>query len=316
MTATKRRRRRQGVLTYVEGDLFQSPAQTLVNTVNTVGVMGKGIALQFKRIYPEMFEKYRALCESGELTIGRLHVWRTPNKIILNFPTKEHWRRPSRPEYIKAGLETFVGSYDRAGIHSVAFPPLGCGNGELDFDRTVRPLMEEYLADLPIRVYVYPPLKRQLKPEHRDQETIARWLREEPRFLPFSEVWEDLRTIFAEWKTLKTVTGTGHFQVRYEEVGAEGGLLRLHMLSKKSLVPRDEWQEAWNKLRDGFLTAADFAGSRSGIATYMLRALQELPYVDAVSVGYGPESAPGGTWALHLVPSRELEAQRILVGLG
>jgi len=134
------------MLTYVTGDLFESPAQTLVNTVNTVGVMGKGIALRFKQIYPEMFAKYQELCESGQFTIGQLYLWRTPNKWVLNFPTKEHWRRPSKLQYIEAGLEKFVEGYQDAGISSIAFPPLGCGNGELDFDE-VRPLASLIVAD-------------------------------------------------------------------------------------------------------------------------------------------------------------------------
>ena len=84
------------MLSYVSGDLFQSPAQTLVSTVNTVGVMGKGVALGFKRIYPEMFDVYQRLCETGELQIGRLFLYRTPNKFILNFPTKTTWRSSMR----------------------------------------------------------------------------------------------------------------------------------------------------------------------------------------------------------------------------
>ncbi|MGH7578417.1 MAG: macro domain-containing protein, partial [Longimicrobiales bacterium] len=115
------------MLTYVSGDLFRSPAQTLVNTVNTVGVMGKGVALTFKHSYPEMFKRYRALCEAGEYDIGKLFLWRTPHKWVLNLPTKKHWRNPSRPEYVEAGLNAFVRNFEKMRISSVAFPPLGCG---------------------------------------------------------------------------------------------------------------------------------------------------------------------------------------------
>src|SRR5688500_3804660 len=96
------------MISYVYGNLFESPAQTLVNTVNTVGVMGQGIALQFKQIYPKMFRAYQQLCEAGEFDIGRLFLHRTPNKLIVNFPTKKHWRQPSKPEYIEAGLLRFA----------------------------------------------------------------------------------------------------------------------------------------------------------------------------------------------------------------
>ncbi|MFH1086302.1 MAG: macro domain-containing protein, partial [Chloroflexota bacterium] len=117
------------MILYVTGSLFQSPAQVLVNTVNTVGVMGKGVALEFKRLYPDMFAEYRRLCETGQLAVGKLWLYRSPNKWILNFPTKEHWRNPSRVEYVETGLDAFRRNYSRMGIRSIAFPPLGCGNG-------------------------------------------------------------------------------------------------------------------------------------------------------------------------------------------
>ena len=86
--------------------------------------MGKGIALRFKRIYPDMFKRYRDHCEHERLAIGKLFLWKTPHKWVLNFPTKEHWRNPSRPEYIERGLEKFVSIHDELGITSIAFPRL------------------------------------------------------------------------------------------------------------------------------------------------------------------------------------------------
>ena len=93
------------------GDLFESPAQTIVNTVNTIGVMGKGLALRYKRTFPDMFEEYSDRCERGELDIGTLFLWRTSNKVVLNFPTKTTWRKPSQVDYIRRGLETFRANY-------------------------------------------------------------------------------------------------------------------------------------------------------------------------------------------------------------
>ncbi len=87
------------MISYLTTNLFDSPAQTLVNTVNTVGVMGKGIALAFKQRYPEMYRQYRELCQAGELEVGKLFVYQAGDKIIVNFPTKKHWRSPSRIEY-------------------------------------------------------------------------------------------------------------------------------------------------------------------------------------------------------------------------
>jgi O-acetyl-ADP-ribose deacetylase (regulator of RNase III) len=143
------------MIIYINGDLFDSPAQVLVNTVNTVGVMGKGIAREFKRQYPKMFIKYQQYCKSGQLTVGKLWIYKTEEKWILNFPTKTTWREPSRLEYIEAGLKTFVREYVRQGITSVAFPTLGCGNGELEWETQVKPLMESYLSQLPMDVFIY-----------------------------------------------------------------------------------------------------------------------------------------------------------------
>src|SRR6266480_4059013 len=99
------------MLTFVRGNLFESPAKVLVNTVNTIGVMGKGIALTFKQIYPEMFKQYQVLCESRRFDIGNLWLYKTENKWILNFPTKRNWRNPSKLEYIDAGLQKFAATY-------------------------------------------------------------------------------------------------------------------------------------------------------------------------------------------------------------
>lgn len=143
------------MLEYTESSLFDSPAQTLVNAVNTVGVMGRGIALEFKRRYPEMFARYKEQCDSGRLWIGSLHLYQTDHHWVLNFPTKEHWRQPSKPEWIEKGLQEFVREFAALGITSASFPQLGCGSGGLDWEQVVKPMMEKYLAVLSIPVYVH-----------------------------------------------------------------------------------------------------------------------------------------------------------------
>ena len=132
------------MIKYVVGDIFSSPAQVLVNTVNTVGVMGKGIALTFRRVFPEMFEEYKVLCETDLLSIGDLFLYKNPHKWILNFPTKKHWRAKSKLEYIDVGLEKFASTYNDERIESISFPMLGCQHGGLDWD-DVRPVMERRL---------------------------------------------------------------------------------------------------------------------------------------------------------------------------
>ncbi|GAX07121.1 macro domain protein [Secundilactobacillus pentosiphilus] len=153
------------MLIYVQTSLFDSSAQVLVNTVNTVGAMGKGIALQFKKLYPDMFKEYRHFCETGDLTVGKLWLYKTPTKWILNFPTKKNWRNKSKIEYIEAGLKKFVETYQERGIESISFPQLGTGNGGLDWENEVKPLMEKYLRPLPIKVYIHLYSKKDLNLE-------------------------------------------------------------------------------------------------------------------------------------------------------
>ena len=151
---------KDGSITYVDNNLFESNAQVLVNTVNTVGVMGKGVAKEFKKRYPEMFEIYKKQCKAGKFKTGDLWLYKDPDsgKSVLNFPTKEHWRGRSKVEYIESGLKKFVKKYEEKGITSIAFPMLGCSNGGLDWKTQVQPLMEKYLKDLPnidIQIHLY-----------------------------------------------------------------------------------------------------------------------------------------------------------------
>lgn len=144
------------------GNLLAAPAEALVNTVNTAGVMGRGIALQFKQAYPGMFRAYEAACRAGEVTIGKMHVFDRGGlaggpRWIINFPTKRHWRAASRIADVEAGLEDLVATIQGLGIRSIAIPPLGCGNGGLDW-RDVRPRIETAFARLPeVRVLLYAP---------------------------------------------------------------------------------------------------------------------------------------------------------------
>jgi O-acetyl-ADP-ribose deacetylase (regulator of RNase III) len=141
---------------YKLGDLLESDAEALVNTVNCVGVMGKGIALSFKRRYPSMFRRYTELCKKGEVQLGRPYIDRNDGRTIINFPTKGHWKARSRMVDVIAGLQFLRTHIDQWNIKSLALPPLGCGHGGLNWD-DVRPLIEKELGDLPIDVQVYVP---------------------------------------------------------------------------------------------------------------------------------------------------------------
>jgi O-acetyl-ADP-ribose deacetylase (regulator of RNase III) len=145
----------------VRGDILRADADALVNTVNCVGVMGRGIALQFKNAFPENYDVYRATCERGELHPGRMLVhdrgpWARP-RYIINFPTKRHWKAKSRLDDIDAGLRALVATVEDRKISSIALPPLGAGLGGLDW-RVVRPRIEAAFAPLPeVRVLLFEP---------------------------------------------------------------------------------------------------------------------------------------------------------------
>jgi O-acetyl-ADP-ribose deacetylase (regulator of RNase III) len=139
------------------GNLLLDDAQALVNTVNIVGVMGKGLALQFKRAFPANFDAYVQACSEGRVRPGRIFVTPLPNdRWILNFPTKRHWRHPSRLEDIQSGLDALIRTAVDLGLASIALPPVGCGNGGLDWS-IVRPLIIEKLGGLDIEIRLYGP---------------------------------------------------------------------------------------------------------------------------------------------------------------
>ena len=140
-----------------KGDLFESGAQTLVNTVNTVGVMGKGVALEFKRRFPEMFADYQRRCHAGEVRLGEPYLWRgLIEPWVVNFPTKDHWRSVSRLADIERGLTYLAGHIAEWGVTSLAVPPLGAGSGGLDW-ATVGPAIYRHLERLSIPVILYAP---------------------------------------------------------------------------------------------------------------------------------------------------------------
>jgi O-acetyl-ADP-ribose deacetylase (regulator of RNase III)/uncharacterized protein YwgA len=139
------------------GDLFGSEAKTLVNTVNCVGIMGKGVAQEFKKRYPVMFEDYAERCARKEVRLGEPYLYGDRSGVsIINFPTKDHWRSPARLADIERGLDYFVQHYEDWRVKSVAFPPLGCGNGGLSWEE-VGPLMYGKLRRLGIDIEVYAP---------------------------------------------------------------------------------------------------------------------------------------------------------------
>jgi len=158
-------------VTIQHGDLLHEEADAIVNTVNTVGVMGKGIALQFKQKWPENYKAYVKACQLGEVQPGKMFVFDAGGllkpRYIINFPTKRHWRQPSRMEDIDAGLVDLIRQIKALGIRSIALPPLGCGNGGLNWSE-VRPRIEKAFEHLPdVAVHLFAP---EGAPSPRSQE--------------------------------------------------------------------------------------------------------------------------------------------------
>jgi len=268
------------MITYVHGDYYTSPAQVLVNTVNTVGVMGKGLAKEFRRVYPEMFMEYQELCENGKIKIGTLWIYKTPNKWILNFPTKTHWRYPSKPEYIEAGLRTFVKEYADDRINSIAFPALGCGNGELDFKSVVRPLMEKYLNNLPIPVFVYPHRKNYQIPEHLSPKKMKEWLRSEPEYISFIEVWADVKHILKRKRIFKTLSSQNKF---YAEIFSSEKKEGISINKNKYLMHKQDILDFWQQLRRyGFSISKSVPAGLEKNISYLAPIFSELPYIKPV----------------------------------
>ena len=263
------------MITYLRTSLFESPAQTLVNTVNTVGVMGKGIAKEFKDRYPNMFKSYKTLCAKGEIDIGRLQLWRDENQWIINFPTKTTWKKPSKIEYIEQGLDVFVSSYKEMGISSVAFPPLGCGNGNLEWAE-VKKIMERYLNNIDLSVYIHDrQVSLDFMPEHKE---IG--ITQTPS--SFEEFAGDVREKIASSQNgFQTISGKSRFSATWFE---EDGILIDRPNGKSHIRPEHlEW--AWSALQSGLLTFEQYPSDESRkTKSYLFAILAHLPYVRAAEV--------------------------------
>ncbi|MDB2687025.1 macro domain-containing protein [Mariniblastus sp.] len=152
------------MLEFTRGNLFEAKAEALVNTVNTVGVMGKGIALQFCKSFPEILPAYKAACKSGELIVGKVQVIKLPllvgidgPKYVVNFPTKQHWRSDSKIEFIQAGLQSLRREIEDRKIKSIAIPPLGCGLGGLNWNDVRHEIRAALSTVSDVQIIIYEP---------------------------------------------------------------------------------------------------------------------------------------------------------------
>lgn len=266
------------MLIYRRTSLLESSAQTLVNTVNTVGVMGKGLAREFRDRYPTMFHAYKEICDQGLLTPGRLWLWKDAGAWVLNFPTKKHWKNPSKIEWIEAGLERFVAGFEELGIREISFPRLGCGNGGLDWT-DVKPVMEHYLSPLKIPVYIHDYSVDVGLPEHLEAVTKAL----------ASEVGAPSDFDGFKARLLRAITLSGDELVDLQtkepikaSIDDEG--LTLSTSGRTwTFEPEDLWG-VWIALQKGFLTAEKAGWTDAEGGRPLLSLLSLLPNVRPIEV--------------------------------
>ena len=264
------------MLQFIHSSILDSQAQTVVNTVNTVGVMGKGLAQAFREKYPSMFKAYKELCDKEQFSVGQLWLWRGANQWVLNFPTKKHWRYPSKLEYIESGLSKFVANYEARGIREISFPRLGCGNGGLEWEQ-VRPVMEKYLAPLPIPIYIHDFDADIGAPEHK----LA--LLGKPYRCSFDALVEDLRALCTESDgVFNTISEKNPFAAKMLN---DGGInFRDDQRNYEINVTGDELYEAWFMLINGPLSESKLVGEARSAANYLLGLFASLPYARAVQL--------------------------------
>ncbi|MEX0943643.1 MAG: macro domain-containing protein [Pseudomonadales bacterium] len=254
--------------------LMTSQAQTLVNTVNTVGVMGKGIAAEFKSRYPKMFEEYKLICEQGELKPGSIWLWKGDQTWVLNFATKKHWRSPSKIEWIQHGLMEFRRDYQKLGIREIAFPRLGCGNGGLDW-ADVRPLMVKHLQDLPIKVYIHDFERDVGAPEH--ELPLLRSV--PPR--SYECFKNDVRNLVKSRDgKFKAIFLNDPFSVDVDEAGD----LRAGDGAGELLAAEEDLYRLWALLLEMPVSRLDLPDSAYEHALKLLSVLAELPYARPINL--------------------------------
>lgn len=279
------------MLKFVNTSLLSSNVQTVVNTVNTVGVMGKGLAAEFKARAPDMYKQYRILCDKNLFKVGQLWLWKKQPQWILNFPTKEHWKNPSRIEYIEAGLIKFVEKYEEQGIREISFPRLGCGNGGLNWD-DVRPLMERHLGKLPITVLIHDFMADIGTSEHNLTTT------HQAVSMSFAAFLNDLRILVAERQGhFHTISSGGSFDVSIDTDDVI--TIRPVSSTRPSRILPDDLFEAWQMLLHGPLTRTRLVGSCFSAASYLLGLIATLPYTRPILLRNQADDIP--TQAVELL---------------
>lgn len=268
------------MLIYHRTNIMESTTQTVVNTVNCVGVMGKGLASAFKKRHPDMFQSYKKICDQKLLEPGKLWVWRGAKQWVLNFPTKKHWKSPSKLEWIEQGLAKFVDRYEEQGITEISFPKLGCGNGNLDWE-DVRPMMEHYLSKVSIDVYIHDHHVDIGLPEHLEELTRVRGA----RGMSLNEV--------GAWNSLSDIVDRfGDRLVDFESnepfrASHSGDALLVEYGNHRTFLGSDEVAAMWRIATDGLLTKRKIGLADEDEASRLISLFSLIPGVQPVQIGVG-----------------------------
>lgn len=258
--------------------------------------MGKGLAHAFKLRHPAMYEQYRKICAEGLLDVGKLWLWKGGAQWVLNFPTKRHWRYPSKIDFIERGLAKFVAEYEFRGITEIAFPRLGCGNGGLDWDE-VRSVMEKYLSKLPINIYIHDFDQTTSAPEHVATST-------DEAGATFHSFVCDIREIVSSSDVpFQTVRNRRKFTA---SIGDDNAITIATAKAKHSINEFDLF-EFWLLLQKGPVGVNRMVGSVKNSGYYLLPIVSRLSYTRLILTSGG---ADVGALAIEITqrPSDILQA--------
>lgn len=267
------------MIIYHRTSILESTAKTAVNTVNCVGVMGKGLAHSYKARHPKMFKTYKKYCDEGLFEPGKLWLWKGAEQWILNFPTKKHWRSPSRIEWIESGLSKFVDTYEERGITHISFPKLGCGNGNLSWD-TVRPIMEHYLNPLPIEIWIHDHQVDLGMPEHLEHFVASQACKPLP--LSKEELWENIQ--FIERKVGDNLVDFDNKQSFAIDTKEDSVVFKDN--SSEARIDLDEILVNYRIMLSGLLTRKKVGISDEREAGKLISLLSFLPHAEPVQIGF------------------------------
>ncbi len=274
------------MLISVETEVFLSPAHTLVNTVNTAGVMSSGVSAEFKRFFPGAFSHYRSLCESGQLQPGRLFFYRADFRDLIHLPIKSHWRTTATAQALESGLQKLADTWADYGIHSLAITQFA--EGELEWNSVVKPLLETYLAPLPIPVYLH---RSDASDPRRSVRQIDQFLNLPAADVPIDRLWRDLGRVVR--RVYGQFTASDGREVR---IAQESGARFKRMLFTPDgeapiAINESVLSEFWTMVKAAkLLLPAQFPGGLEAVAPYLLAVLAKTDYVRVVraAIGDGP----------------------------